>query len=70
MNEDYGVSNDDPVPITEPERLIVHENRFSIQTDELTNLPDKVNPLYDSDNYLIDLYLLTIQKLRSFGYTT
>ena len=69
VNENYGISNDDPVPTDEPHSVSVPEFCFSIQANELTNLIEKVNPLNESDNYGIDLYLLTIEHLRSFGYT-
>lgn len=69
VNEDYGVSNNDPVPSEEPHQVLIPENRFSIESNEFSDLVEEVNPLSDSDNYGIELYLQAIEKLRSFGYT-
>ena len=66
---EYGVSYNDPTPAEEPNSITVPEGRFSIPTHELSRLQEQVNPLSESENYGIDLYLSTIECLRSFGYT-
>ena len=64
----YGLSYDDPTP-EEHSRFSVPESRLSIRGDKFRHLQAEVNSLDESDNYAIELYQITLQNLRLFGYT-
>lgn len=64
----YGISYDDSTP-EEHSRVTVPESRLSIQGDELRHLQAEVNPLDESDNCAIEVYQITLQNLRLFGYS-
>lgn len=56
VNEDYGISYDDPTPQHESENLYVTvpESRITISMQVLQNLQNHVNPLQESDDYGIE----------------
>lgn len=47
----------------------VPESAITLQVGELSRLHSDINPLQESDNYGIDLYLSAIEFLRTLGYT-
>ena len=57
VTEEYGDSIDDPMPAVEVESVTIHEGRFTLQQTELDQLQRTVDPLQQSDNHGIDLYL-------------
>lgn len=58
VSDDYGVSDDDP-PTLELASVTVPEGQFHLQPEGLAELQDSVDPLQESNNYGIDLYLGT-----------
>ena len=69
VNDDYGVSNDDPTPQRENSSVTVPDSRIAIPTDVLQNLQNHVNPLQECDDYGIELYLSTVHFLRTNGFS-
>ena len=53
----YGDSIDDPMPAVKVESVTIHQGRFTLQQTELDQLQRTVDPLQQSDNHGIDLYL-------------
>jgi hypothetical protein len=68
VDETYGLSYQDPTP-GEHGSVNVPESRFSIQTNDFQQLQSLINPLQECDDYGIQLYLSTLQFLRTAGYT-
>lgn len=62
---DYGVSVEDPVPPDVPS-VTVPEVNFHLQGHELNQLIAMFDPLQESDNYGIDLYLSVLELVNSF----
>ena len=60
----YGVKDEDSA---EEDEYTVHipPNRFSLTEEHLAELQSNVNPLAESDNFGIDLYLETLTFLRT-----
>ena len=69
VDSDYGVSVDTPLSSEEVQSVSVPESTITLQVGELSRLHSDINPLQESDNYGIDLYLSAIEFLRSLGYT-
>ena len=68
VSEDYGDSVDDPVPSVEVESITIPEGRFTLRASELDQLHATVNPLQESENYGIDLYISVLTFLHSIGH--
>ncbi len=68
VNDSYGISSSDPPALEEPRSVEVPNSHLSLQASDLIRLQEEVNPLSESDNYGIDLYMSTIECLRSFGF--
>ena len=64
VSDDYGVSVDDP-PTVESDSVTVPEGQFHLQPAELAELQDSVNPLQESNNYGIDLYLAVLDFIHA-----
>ena len=66
VDADYGVSIEDPVPSAdEPAVVVVPPVRFSLSGEELNQIVAMYDPLQDSDNYGIDLYLSVVGLLQA-----
>ena len=65
VGNDYGSSIDDEIPLPEPDSVTVPQGRFNLS--ELEQLRTIVDPLQESDNYGIDLYLAVIEYLHSIN---
>ena len=65
VGNDYGSSIDDEIPLPEPDSVTVPQGRFNLS--ELEQLRTIVDPLQESDNYGIDLYLAVIEYLHTIN---
>ena len=55
VNDDYGVSVNDPMPPLETESVVVPETQFTLITIDFESLKDSVDPLQNSENYGIEI---------------
>ena len=60
VHENYGVSPDDPIPELDGNAVIIPETRFDISDRVFLQLQQQVDPLTESTNYDIELYLQTL----------
>ena len=67
VDEDYGVSLQDPQPEgNDHETIAVPQSRFVIPQEDMLALQERVNPLANSDNYGINIYLDVLQFLVNY----
>ena len=69
--ESYGVDSDlgvadDPEANEDPEGVEVPATELDISPEQTTELQSTVNPLGESDNFAIDIFMQTLEVLRSF----
>ena len=69
--ESYGVDSDlgvadDPEANEDPEGVEVPATELDISPEQTTELQSTVNPLGESDNFGIDIFMQTLEVLRSF----
>ncbi len=64
VGEEYGNSIEDPVPVDEVASTPVPEVRFAVQSNKFDQLCALFNPLEDSDNYGIDVYISVLEFLN------
>ena len=64
VSDDYGVSDHDP-PTLELASVTVPEGQFHLQPEGLAELQDSVDPLQESNNYGIDLYLAVLDSIHA-----
>ena len=69
VTEEYGDSIDDPMPAVEVESVTIPQGRFTLQQTELDQLQRTVDPLQQSDNHGIDLYLSVLEYMHSLGHS-
>ena len=65
VGHDYGSSTDDEIPLPEPDSVAVPQGRFHLSDQIQLQLHTIVDPLQESDNYGIDLYLAVIEYIHS-----
>ena len=65
VGHDYGSSIDDDIPLPEPDSVAVPQGRFHLSDQIQLQLHTIVDPLQESDNYGIDLYLAVIEYIHS-----
>ena len=65
VGHDYGSSIDDEIPLPEPDSVAVPQGRFHLSDQIQLQLHTIVDPLQESDNYGIDLYLTVIEYIHS-----
>ena len=63
VGDEYGISYNDPIP--NDEGVEIPASRFSLPPEQLHRLWDVVNPIRESDDYSINLYMATLDFLRS-----
>lgn len=65
VDDSYGLSIEDPVPVesTSTVHVMIPQLNFSLQSRELNQLVAMFDPLQESDNYGIDLYMSVVQLL-------
>lgn len=63
VNESYGIAEEGLT--TNSEAVEIPENTFTLRDDHLQELNRRIDPLCDSSNYGIDLYLQTLNYFRS-----
>ncbi len=68
VNNNYGSSIDDEIPSPEPDSVNVPRGRFHLSDQAQLQLSSVVDPLQDSDNYGIDLYLSVMEYLHSVAH--
>lgn len=64
VHADYGVSANDP-PAPDTNSVNVPDGRFRLEAEELAELQYNVNPLEESTNYGIDLYLAVLDFINA-----
>lgn len=67
VDDHYGTSLDDQIPVPEMDSITVPQGRLSLRPNEFEQLQAVVNPLQQSDNYGIELYLSVVEYLHSIG---
>ena len=67
VSDDFGISDDDPMPAAESESVVVPEVQFSLQDTAFQQLKETIDPLQQSDSYGIDIY--TSVKVFISSYT-
>ena len=65
----FGADEDGPIPSGELQQVLVPRSSIALDTDQLSALQARVNPLPHSDNYAIDLYLSTRSYLSEIFIT-
>ena len=65
VGHDYGSSIDNEIPLPEPDSVAVPQGRFHLSDQIQLQLHTIVDPLQESDNYGIDLYLAVIEYIHS-----
>ena len=61
----YGVEDDDSAVEQDDYTVYVPPNRFALTEEHFAQLQSRVNPLAESDNFGIELYLQTLAFLCS-----
>lgn len=61
----YGIYKDLPL-VEDEEGVLVPPTDFSLTDEQLDELQRRVNPLSESENMGIDLYILTVDTIQSF----
>lgn len=64
VGDQYGVE-DDSSAVEDEYTVHIPPNRFSLTEEHLAELQSSVNPLAESDNFGINLYLETLTFLRT-----
>ena len=67
VDDNYGVSDEDPRPEEHSNTINIPESHFSIGEQQLLHLQNDINPLQECDDYGIELYLSTVQFLQSIA---
>ncbi len=65
VDDNYGVSIDDPSAYPDSESVTVPDGQFNLEPDELAELQGTVNPLQESNNYGIDLYMAVLDFINT-----
>ena len=67
-SEEYGIDDSDPILAESSidEGVSIPQVNIHLETEQLEQLQDEVNPLQQSDNYGIDIYLKAIEVLNRF----
>ena len=65
VNVDYGINTNDPLINNDGEDQIeTPESTIQLTNEQLTHLQATINPLSDSDNYGIELYVQTLDIVQ------
>ena len=57
VSSTFGTSDDDPMPPIESDSVIIPETRFSLQPALFEELKRTIDPLQQSENYGIDIFI-------------
>ena len=64
VSSTFGTSDDDPMPPIESDSVIVPETRFSLEPALFEQLKRTIDPLQQSENYGIDIFIAVKQYIQ------
>ena len=64
VSSTFGTSDDDPMPPIESDSVIVPETRFSLEPALFKQLKRIIDPLQQSENYGIDIFIAVEQYIQ------
>ena len=68
VSSTFGTSDDDPMPPIESDSVIIPETRFSLQPALFEELKRTIDPLQQSENYGIDIFISVKHYIQHLQY--